>query len=147
MKYLLLLTVTFATPLLAHEAHHQTPAAGSANPAVPSAAVQAYREAIEPILRQKCFDCHSTKTRYPWYYKLPGARQLIDYDTREAKEHLDMTDGFPFKGHHSTEEQLKSLRKVVEKNQMPLWRYRFLHPGSGLTNPERGLILDWIGNR
>ena len=135
--------VCLAGTISGHEKHHTTPA-----PLLPSEQLQQnYDRQIRPIFEGKCFDCHSTRTRYPWYYRLPGARQLIDYDTREAKEHLEMTDGFPFKGHHSLEDQLKALEKVVRKNQMPLWRYRLLHPGAGLTDTERRLILDWIENR
>ncbi len=138
MKCLLLLLLV--SPLLAHEAHHTAPSVPVAAPRL----AETYRREIEPIFQKKCFDCHSTKTRYPWYYKLPGARQLIDYDTREAKEHIDMTDGFPFQGHHSLEDQLKDLGEVVEKNKMPLWRYRLLHPGSGLTRKEKETILNWL---
>jgi len=144
LLFLILLTVSLLIPRggLGHEAHPVETAPPPAGAAV--GIVEIYRSEIEPIFRQKCFDCHSTKTRYPWYYKLPGARQLIDYDIREAREHIDMTDGFPFKGHHSLEDQLKSLERVVRKNEMPLWRYRLLHPGAGLTDDERQAILEWV---
>lgn len=52
---------------------------------------QNYIQAIRPIFREKCFDCHSSETRYPRYYKFPGARQLIDRDIREGRKHIDMT--------------------------------------------------------
>ena len=63
----------------------------------------AYRAEIEPIFKAKCFDCHSSSTRHPWYYKVPGVRQLINSDVKEAKEHLDMSQGFPFQGHTNKE--------------------------------------------
>lgn len=106
-----------------------------------------YLSRIRPIFREKCFDCHTTETRFPWYYAfaLPGARQLIDYDIREAKKHLDLTRDFPFEGHHGTAaDNLKALERVVRENRMPLWRYRLLHWGSGLATDEKDKILEWV---
>lgn len=104
-----------------------------------------YRSRIRPIFREKCFDCHSTETRFPWYYTLPGARQLIDHDIREAKKHLDMTGDFPFEGHHGTAvDNLKALERVIKENRMPLWRYRILHWDAWLSREEKDKILRWI---
>lgn len=104
-----------------------------------------YRSRIRPIFRAKCFDCHTTETRFPWYYALPGARQLIDHDIREGRKHIDMTRDFPFEGHHGTAtDNLKALERVVRENRMPLWRYRLLHWRSGLSREEKDAILKWI---
>ena len=104
-----------------------------------------YVEDVRPIFRAKCFDCHSTETRFPWYYRLPGARHLIDRDIREARKHIDMTRDFPFEGHHGTAvDNLKALERVVRENRMPLWRYRLLHWRSGLSREEKDAILKWI---
>lgn len=106
---------------------------------------QNYIQAIRPIFREKCFDCHSSETRYPRYYKFPGARQLIDRDIHEGRKHIDMTRDFPFEGHHGTPtDNLKALERVLRENRMPLWRYRLLHRGSGLSTEEKDKILQWI---
>lgn len=126
----------------AHEAHHRAEVGKTVSPDN-----EIYSKEIEPIFRKKCFDCHSAETVYPSHYKLPLAKQIIDYDIREGRKHLDMTEGFPFKGHHTVDEQLESLAKAVKKNTMPLRRYRLLHPGSGLTAEEREKILDWVKSR
>lgn len=140
-KIFLLLLLCLANDLFAHSGMPGQVTSGGHDDAVLR---RTYQARVEPIFRAKCFNCHSSHTRFPWYYRIPGVKQLIDYDIREAREHVDMTDGFPFKGHHSTEEQLKDLGEVVRDNEMPLWRYRLLHPGSGLTEAERATILQWI---
>jgi len=104
-----------------------------------------YIRTIRPIFRTKCFDCHSTETRLPWYYRLPGARKLIDGDIREARKHIDMTRDFPFEGLHGTAvDNLRAVERVIEENRMPLWRYRLLHWGSGLSTEEKDKILNWV---
>lgn len=103
-----------------------------------------YTEKIKPIFQKKCFDCHAIPQKLPWYAKIPGPKQLIAYDLREAKEHMDMRQDFPFGGHGSPLEDLKSLEEVVQNGSMPPWRYRIMHKGSKLTQEEIQKIQDWI---
>ena len=105
---------------------------------------ESYGQRIKPIFQKSCFDCHSTQTQYPWYYKVPGAKGLIDSDIAEAKKHIDLSYGFPFHGHGSPEEDLPAIRKAIEKNTMPPLRYKVLHPSANLNETDRQTILQWI---
>jgi hypothetical protein len=109
-----------------------------------SASRSAYAADVEPIFKTKCFDCHSNKTRYPWYYEVPIVRQLINHDIEEAREHMDMSEGFPFQGHGTPAEDLAELKSVIEDNEMPPLLYVLAHRGSSLTEGERRIILNWI---
>jgi hypothetical protein len=103
-----------------------------------------YSSSIETIFRRSCFDCHSSETRYPWYSKLPFVKSLIEGDIEEAKKHLDMSEGFPFKGHGSVPEDLTAIEEVIRDGSMPPLRYRVLHPGSSLTGVERERVKNWV---
>ncbi len=103
-----------------------------------------YVKKIKPIFQRSCMNCHSSHTEYPWYYSLPGVKQLIDHDLREAKVHLDMSKDFPFVGHGSPQEDLASIKNSVEKNMMPPWRYQILHWSSKIELEEVKLIQDWV---
>src|SRR3989338_3279900 len=52
---------------------------------------------LKNVFQKKCFDCHGSANAMPWYYSLPVVKGLMDHDIREAKEHLDMSHGYPFK--------------------------------------------------
>lgn len=104
-----------------------------------------YVERIKPIFEKKCFDCHSNETTYPWYYKLPGAKQLIDSDVEEAKKHLDMSKDFPFLGHGSPQEDLDAIEKVAKENSMPPFRYSIVNWDKGLNQDDRKMIREWTG--
>lgn len=106
--------------------------------------VQKYSHSVKSIFEAKCFDCHSSRTHYPWYYRLPGAKQLIDRDIREARKHLDMTLDFPFKGHSTPREDLEAIAKAVNRGTMPPWRYILMHSDLRLTDEEKETILEWI---
>ncbi|HUP57286.1 MAG TPA: heme-binding domain-containing protein [Bdellovibrionota bacterium] len=107
---------------------------------------ESYGTAIRPIFEAKCFNCHSDRTEYPWYYKIPGVKQFIDSGIAEAREHLDMSHGFPFKGHREdpVEETLKEIGAMIAEGEMPPWYYIPLHGGSRLTDGESKAILAWV---
>lgn len=99
---------------------------------------------VKPIFKRSCFDCHSDQTDYPWYYRVPVIKELIDSDIKEAKKHLDFSNDFPFAGHGSPEKDLKSIKKAIQEGDMPLWSYEIMHPNSKLSAQEKKTIFDWI---
>ncbi|MFH1017752.1 MAG: heme-binding domain-containing protein [Pseudomonadota bacterium] len=105
---------------------------------------QRYVSSVKPIFQEACLDCHSDQTRFPWYYELPWVKGLIDKDISEAKKHIDMTGDFPFRGHGSPEEDLKAIEKVVREKEMPPFRYRVMHPASGINQVQREAVFRWI---
>lgn len=106
---------------------------------------KAYTEKVEPIFEAKCYDCHSSnRTDYPWYHSIPGIKQLINADIEEGKSHIILSDGFPFKGHGKVIGDLKSLKKSVEEDSMPIFEYKLMHWDSSLTEAEKKKTLDWI---
>ncbi len=134
---------------LAHQQHHQAkePKTQESQDSKAQRLLQqvneAYRASVRPIFVKSCFDCHSNQTRFPWYAGLPGAKQLIQSDIAEAKEHLDMSDDFPFKGHGTPIEDLEAIRNTVRDGSMPPWRYRALHWSARLDDYERATVVDW----
>lgn len=104
---------------------------------------EGYEAKIQPIFGMKCFNCHSAETKYPWYYKLPIVSQIMDSHIKEARSHLDMTKGYPFRGHGSPQGDLKAIIKVIEKDKMPPWYYTPFHANSELNENEKKLILSW----
>lgn len=103
-----------------------------------------YLATIKPIFKRACFDCHSTQTQYPWYYTILGIKQWMDGDIREALRHLDMTHDFPFQGHGSPHKDFEAIRKTIQKNSMPPFRYKMMHWDAGITKQEKEVILKWI---
>ena len=103
-----------------------------------------YLKNIKPIFRKKCLDCHGKSNLKPWYYAVPGAKQFIDHDIEEAKEHMDMSNNFPFGGHGEPVEDLEEIREVIEEESMPPWQYKLMHWSSTLTKSEKDIIKKWI---
>lgn len=102
-----------------------------------------YLDQIKPIFEKKCFDCHANATKFPWYYSIPGIKQMIDHDIKEAKEHIDMSKDFPFLSHETPFKDLQSLRQIGLKGGMPPLRYILGHWETRLTDDEKKSIIQW----
>lgn len=102
-----------------------------------------YIDQIKPVFEKKCFDCHVKPMKFPWYYSIPGIKQMIDYDIKKAKEHLDMSKDFPFLSHETPFKDLESLRETTLKGSMPPTRYILMHWETRLTDDEKKVIIKW----
>ena len=96
-----------------------------------------YLKNVKPIFQKKCLDCHGVGNPLPWYAKIPGPKQLIINDIKEAKQYMDMTNDFPFSGHGTPEDDLKALAETVKEGSMPLFRYKIMHWRSSLNENDK----------
>lgn len=103
-----------------------------------------YLSKVKPIFLRSCIDCHGESDRLPWYASIPGPKQLINYDVTEAKAHLDMTKDFPFGGHGNPLEDLKAIKKSIEEDTMPPFRYKIMHWDSPFSREEKEIVFEWI---
>jgi len=142
------LTVLSASVSHAHKNHHhgqtqmaqESPIDSGTEKAIADIAGH-YADQIKPIFQNKCLNCHGGQTVYPWYYKIPVAKQLIDSDVKEASEHIDMSRGFPFGGHGNPKDDLEAVRDAVNENSMPPFRYWILHFNLRLTQEEKDKVV------
>lgn len=145
MKLFLCFFVAFPVPLFGHGNEKHARPAELPKKEVPATEVinSTYQKLIKPIFEKKCLDCHGGETKFPWYYNIPGAKHLIDHDIEESKEHMDLASPFPFRGHHTPKEDLESIAEVIEKDEMPPWRYWILHQETKVSPEEKAVILQW----
>jgi len=103
-----------------------------------------YVSKVKPIFSNKCLSCHGIYKNKPWYHVIPGVKQLMNRDIDEAKEHMDMSNDFPFGGHGENEEDLNSLKESIKEDNMPPIQYKMMHWSSTLTKEEKIKVLNWI---
>lgn len=105
----------------------------------------AYEKNILPIFAAKCLMCHGVVPKFPLYAKVPPSSWLVRHDMEEAKEHMDMSFGFPFHGKDAKTpmEALTEIAEVVRENEMPPLVYKIMHWHSSLSDEEKKIILSW----
>jgi len=95
---------------------------------------------------QSCLNCHSEKTQWPLYSRIPVVGWMLERDVAEAREHMNLSRWSSY----STAEQKDLLARIaaeVRSDRMPPARYTMLHPGARLSDAERQAIYKWTADR
>jgi hypothetical protein len=94
------------------------------------------------ILDQSCNDCHSNKTRWPWYSNVAPVSWFVIDHVYHGRGHLNFSEWHRFDTREAAE-MLDEICKEVQAGAMPLSSYTPMHPGSELTSEEVKLLCDW----
>lgn len=97
---------------------------------------------VQAILDRSCRDCHSNRTRWPWYSHVAPASWLLAYHVREGREHLNLSEWADYDAEDQAD-VLKEVCEEVEKGNMPLPSYVPLHPEATLTPADAQAICRW----
>jgi hypothetical protein len=98
--------------------------------------------AVKTILERSCYDCHSNKTRWPWYSHVAPVSWLVAHDVHEGRDEVNFTDWPTFDLEEQTD-LLKHIKKQVERGKMPLSQYVNMHPEARLTEDDRRILVEW----
>jgi len=83
-------------------------------------------DAARRVLIEKCADCHSDATRWPFYSNIAPVSWLIEHDVVEGREHLNLSrwqELSPDRQQVLSEE----IVQQVERGTMPPLPYRLIH--------------------
>lgn len=112
------------------------------------ASVEAFFEETNPpedvklILKESCFDCHSSVTKYPWYNNITPVNYWMAEHVKNGSKHFNMSkwaDAPVKRKDHKFEE----LIEMVEEKEMPLASYTWMHSYANLTDTQRESMISW----
>ena len=101
---------------------------------------------LAAILDRSCADCHSNKTRWPWYSHVAPVSWFVIDHVDHGRSHLNFSEW----GKYDRNEQRKMLAvmcEIVREGGMPLSSYTPLHPGSKLTADDIKTLCDWANTQ
>jgi hypothetical protein len=94
------------------------------------------------ILERSCQNCHSERTKWPWYSHIAPISWMIASDVGQARSHMNLSHWQEY----SREDRmmlLSAIGSAVRNRKMPVGRYVLLHPEARLTDQERQQIYQW----
>jgi hypothetical protein len=97
---------------------------------------------VRTLLVNACYDCHSDHTRYPWYARVQPVGWWLNHHVREAKGELNFSEFGAYTAKRSAR-KLDAIVDQVERSNMPLRSYAWMHPEARLTAAQRKLITAW----
>lgn len=97
---------------------------------------------VKGLLKESCFDCHSSVTRYPWYNNITPVNYWLADHIDHGKGHFDVSrwNEYSIK---KKDHKLDELIEMVEDKEMPLNSYTWTHTEAKLTDAQIKSIIDW----
>jgi len=97
---------------------------------------------VHRLLERACYDCHSNKTRWPWYSRVAPVSWLVARDVHRGRREVNFTD-WPSFDFEEQEHLLSDIAKAVDRRKMPLPIYLSLHAEARLTAADRRRLVAW----
>ncbi len=91
--------------------------------------------ATQTLAERACFDCHSNRTRWPWYASIAPLSWRIQSHVMEGREALNFT-AMDTGGENLTEAAEEAGETIME-GEMPPRDYLLMHPEARLTTAEK----------
>lgn len=95
------------------------------------------------MLKEACYDCHSYKTKYPWYtYTQPMGWWIGDH-IEHGRDELNFSEWGSYSERRADHKMEESSELVLEE-EMPLPSYLKAHSEARLTSDERKQLTSWF---
>lgn len=98
--------------------------------------------AVRQLLAVACYDCHSNRTRYPWYAEIQPAGWWLASHINDGKRSLNFSEF----GTYTAKRQGSKMGKIADEltdHSMPLPSYLWIHHDAKLTDAQTNLLTDW----
>lgn len=96
-------------------------------------------------IERACFDCHSHRTRWPWYSNVAPVSWLVADDVSEGRQRMNFSKWMEYPPWRKVA-LLADACKLVDAHKMPLPIYISMHAEAKLTDEERKEICSWTGS-
>ncbi len=97
---------------------------------------------VAAVLEKACADCHSHRTRWPWYSRVAPVSWLVSHDVEEGREHLNLSTWGTLEPRRQQRLREEMWEEVAER-EMPLPAYRFAHPEARLSDRDLSVLRSW----
>ena len=99
-------------------------------------------EEVHKLLKETCFDCHSNKTRYPWYHNITPVNFWIADHVTVGKKKLNFSKWAEYSLKRKAHKMEEVYEEVAEK-EMPLPSYTWTHSEANLSDAQIDQVVSW----
>jgi hypothetical protein len=97
---------------------------------------------VDSILIAACKDCHSNNTRYPWYNKMQPVAWFLANHVKDGTGSFNLNEfaTYPIWRQY---DKISEAKKQIDKDDMPLSSYTWIHTDARLTDTQKNIIESW----
>lgn len=93
-------------------------------------------------LQTSCYDCHSNHTNYPWYAHIQPTGWWLNDHIDDGKRALNFSEFNTYTMKRKSK-KLEDIAEVIEKGEMPLDSYLWIHRDAKLTKAQADELINW----
>lgn len=116
--------------------------AGSAGGPKDISTVVPVSDTVMDVLKKSCYDCHSNHSNYPWYDRVAPVSWWVNNHINEGKRALNFTEFADYTPDRKAK-KLEHIAGTVEKGEMPLDSYLWMHGDARLAAAQKKAVIDW----
>lgn len=99
-------------------------------------------DTVAAILKRACNDCHSNYTRYPWYTNIQPVGWWLQNHVNGGKDELNFSEFGAYTAKRQSH-KMENVAKQIQKGEMPLDSYLWIHKDAILSEGEKKVLIDW----
>lgn len=101
---------------------------------------------IEPIFKQKCYDCHDSDRGLPWYGKPFKKHNSVYHHYIDGISALDFSTKFPLSSNGTNNQiaLLNGIKNAVLDETMPLKVYTRIYPRKKIKPQDKMAVKYWV---
>src|SRR5262245_61552583 len=97
---------------------------------------------VASILDRSCVDCHSNRTRWPWYSNVAPVSWFVIGHVNDGRRDLNLSEWGSYDKRRQNQ-KLDQMCDLAKAGVMPLSSYTPFHPGSKLSSDDVKALCDW----
>lgn len=100
---------------------------------------------VHETLTNKCYDCHSNNTKYPWYVHIQPIGWWMASHIKQGKDELNFSEFKTYDAKRANH-KLEEISEQIAEGHMPIESYLWLHPEGKVTPAELIAINTWVAS-
>ncbi|MEO8380261.1 MAG: heme-binding domain-containing protein [Acidobacteriota bacterium] len=97
---------------------------------------------VQAILDRSCADCHSSQTHWPWYANVSPLSWWLADHVKAGRSEINFSN-FPTTPANRAAHKMEEVCEQVEKGEMPIREYLWMHRSAGLSAADKQTICTW----
>ncbi len=98
---------------------------------------------VTQLLKTACYDCHSNQPTFPWYTNIAPVSWWIKHHIDEGSHQLNFSEWGTYELKRKNH-KLDECVEMLEKYEMPMSSYTWMHQEAKLTDAQRLLLAEWF---
>lgn len=94
------------------------------------------------VWERSCSDCHSHRTRWPWYSQVAPVSWFVADHVSHARKHLNVSQWSRYQP-KAAAEHLEEICEETRERKMPLPSYLWIHRGARMSAQDIEALCAW----